>query len=140
MTSSLPPGDADSAGPPLRVLVVDDLVDAAVTMARLLKLLGCDVQTANDGHAALAIADQFVPEIVLLDLGLPGMDGFEVARQLRARPHGAKTWIVAISGYGHATARQEALAAGCDDHLLKPVGVDQLQAILTERQRLRSTG
>jgi len=119
---------------------VDDLVDAAVTLTRLLKLLGCDVQTAHDGHAALAIADQFVPDVVLLDLGLPGIDGCEVARRLRAKPVGAEAWIIALSGFGHDAARQEALAAGCNDHLLKPVGVDQLQAILTERQRLRSIG
>ena len=104
-------------------------------MARLLKLLDCDVRTAHDGHAAVEIAKRFVPEVVLLDLGLPGIDGCEVARRLRSNSTTAQALIVALSGFGHASACEEALHAGCDDHLLKPVGIDQLQATLNRRRQ-----
>src|SRR5262245_29309523 len=100
MTSSVP---VDSGARPnsLRILVVDDLVDAATTLARLLRLMTCDVQTAHDGRAALETAIEFAPEIVLLDLGLPGLDGYEVARALRAHPATSRSHIIALSGYGH---------------------------------------
>lgn len=135
MSTTMPSGHAVSTNPALRVLVVDDLVDAAGAMARLLKLLDCDVRTAHDGHAAVEIAERFVPEIVLLDLGLPGIDGCEVARRLRSSSTTSHALIVALSGYGHAAACDEALQAGCDDHLLKPVGIDQLQATLNRRRQ-----
>jgi CheY-like chemotaxis protein len=137
MTSSLPGGDERTSADPLRVLVVDDLVDAAVTMARLLRLMECEVRTAHDGHTALTTASEFLPDVVLLDLGLPGLDGYEVARQLRSQPGTARSFIIALTGYGHAAARDDALAAGCDDHLLKPAGIDQLLALLNGRQRPR---
>ncbi len=111
--SSTPAGANESNSAPLRVLVVDDLVDAAQIMARLLRHLDCDVQTAHAGDAALQIAAEFAPEIVLLDLGLPHIDGFEAARRLRAHPATARSQIIAPSGYGDAAARDEAAVAGC---------------------------
>src|SRR5262245_3292135 len=122
-----PSSDRDQAATiPLRVLIVDDSVDAAQTMARVLRLLGHEVETVHDGSAALQAAEQFDPQVVLLDLGLPGMSGYEVARRLRGQANTAKSLIVALSGYGHAAAVDEALAAGCDRHLLKPAAIEQL--------------
>jgi two-component system, OmpR family, response regulator len=119
---------------PLRVLVVDDLVDAAQTMARLLKLLDCEVQTAHTGQLALQIAGEFSPHIVLLDLGLPGMDGFEVARSLRVHPLTTRAMIVALSGYGDAAAREQAAEAGCDEHWLKPARIEQLKELIAAQR------
>jgi len=137
MTSPLPTGDDRTLADPLRVLVVDDLVDGAAMMARLLSLMACEVRTAHDGPAALSMASEFLPDVVLLDLGLPGLDGYEVARRLRSQPATAKSLIIALTGYGHGAAREDALAAGCDYHLLKPAGIDQLQALLNGRLRSR---
>jgi len=137
MTGPVPDGGAVIPAEVLRVLVVDDLVDAATTMARLLRLIACDVQTAHDGPTAINIANEFAPDVVLLDLGLPGVDGYEVARRLRSHPATARSLIIALSGYGHAAARDDALAAGCDHHLLKPAGIDQLVVLLNGRQRSR---
>jgi len=131
------PDDGVTPAEALRVLVVDDLVDAAATMGRLLELMACEVRTVHDGHAALAAASEFLPDVVLLDLGLPGLDGNEVARRLRSQPATARSLIIALSGYGHAAARDDALAAGCDYHLLKPAGIDQLLALVNQWRRLR---
>jgi CheY-like chemotaxis protein len=137
MTGPVPDGGVVTPAEALRVLVVDDLVDAAATMARLLRLMECEVQTARDGHMALTTAGEFLPDVVLLDLGLPGLDGYEVARRLRSQPATARCLIIAFSGYGHAAARDEALAAGCDHHLLKPAAIEQLLPLLNGRQRSR---
>lgn len=129
----------DQSTPPsnqlLRVLVVDDLPDAAAGLARLLKLLNCEVETAHDGPAAIAKAQAFSPDIVLLDIGLPGMDGYGVAKELRSHACSSAALIVAVSGYGHQAARDQAISAGCNRHLLKPIGVAELEAILAERRK-----
>ena len=136
MTSAVP---VDSGARPdfMRILVVDDLVDAATTLARLLRLMSCDVQIAHDGPAALQTAAAFAPEVVFLDLGLPGLDGYEVARSLRAHPATSRSHIIALSGYGHAVAREAALAAGCDEHWLKPASMEQLQSLIESRRPAR---
>jgi two-component system CheB/CheR fusion protein len=105
---------------PRRVLIVDDNRDAAESMALLLQLRGHDVRTAHDGPGGLAAADAFRPEVVLLDIGLPGMDGYEVARRLRRRPAGKGTLLVAVTGYGHEDDRRRSREAGFDHHLVKP--------------------
>jgi CheY-like chemotaxis protein len=112
------------------VLVVDDNVDAALSMALLLRAAGHETEAAHDGPAALAAAGRFRPDAVLLDIGLPGMDGYEVARALRAGANGRRLVLVALTGYGGAGARQRAAAAGFDHHLTKPVDPDELQALL----------
>jgi CheY-like chemotaxis protein len=137
MTSPSPTGDDESDSPPLRVLIVDDLVDAALTMAQLVRLLACEVKTAHDGPTALQIAAGYAPEIVLLDLGLPGIDGYEVARRLRADRATERSLIIALSGYGHAAARDEAAQAGCDEHWLKPARIEQLIALIESRRLSR---
>ncbi|HVL34924.1 MAG TPA: MEDS domain-containing protein [Burkholderiales bacterium] len=111
-----------------RVLVVDDNPDSVTTMALALKLLGHEVRTAASGPAALAAAEDLRPDVVLLDLGLPGMDGYEVARRLRALPAARAARIVALTGY--AAERGRWREAGFDEHQLKPISMDNLEKIL----------
>jgi PAS domain S-box-containing protein len=106
--------------PPRRVLVVDDNQDAADSLAVLLRLAGQDVQVAYDGAAALSLARSFRPEVVFLDIGLPGMDGYEVARRLREHLDGQKTVLVAVTGYGQDEDRRRSRDAGFDFHMVKP--------------------
>jgi PAS domain S-box-containing protein len=117
-----------------RVLVVDDSVDIAETLALLLEESGHTVVVAHDGPTALAKADEFQPELILLDIGLPGMNGYEVARQLRQNPRTRNTVLAALTGYGQAGDREQALAAGFDRHFVKPVDIDELQAFVDEAQ------
>ncbi|HYU35621.1 MAG TPA: response regulator [Thermoanaerobaculia bacterium] len=112
-----------------RILVVDDNRDSAESLALLLELQGHEAQIAFEGPAALAIARTFNPDFVLLDIGLPGMDGYEVARRLREE--GSASRLVALTGYGLDEDRQRSLDAGFDDHLVKPVSLEDLARILT---------
>ena len=118
-----------------RLLVVDDNADAAGSFATLLRVLGNDVRTAASGPEALRIAKEYRPEIVLLDIGLPGMNGYEVARALRRDLGDGKTVIVAVSGYGASQDRQRSAEAGIDAHFVKPVEIQALQEFLAERAR-----
>ncbi|HEX4445964.1 MAG TPA: response regulator, partial [Polyangiaceae bacterium] len=113
-----------------RVLIVDDNVDAAELLAASLDALGHVTRVAYDGPSALQAAVDFVPEVALLDIGLPVMDGYELARQLRQMDTASPTWLVAITGYGQAADRRSAHEAGFDEHLVKPVNVDALLGIL----------
>jgi CheY-like chemotaxis protein len=113
-----------------RVLVVDDNPDAADLLAEALLGKGQEVEIAYDGPQALRKASAFQPEVVLLDIGLPGMDGFEVARQLRLL--GRNMRLIALTGYGQEADRQRVKDAGFDSHLLKPVELDALyEAVLS---------
>ncbi len=112
-----------------RVLVVDDNGDAAESLALLLQSAGAEVHTALDGPAGLAAARRFLPHAVLLDLGMPGMDGFEVARRLRAEPGLAGLALVALTGWGQEEDRKRTRGSGFDHHLTKPVDVDRLMDI-----------
>ena len=116
-----------------RVLVVDDNVDAAMTLAEAVRLDGHDVRVSHDGDAALRDAASFVPEVVLLDIGLPGMDGYEVVGRLRRLPQLARTLMVALTGFGQESDRVRALAAGFDEHLVKPVDLDTVHGVLRRR-------
>jgi DNA-binding response OmpR family regulator len=116
-----------------RILIVDDNVDAAVSMAGLLRLSGHEVQLAHDGSWALKHAQAFRPEFVFLDLGLPGLDGFEVARSLRREPGLEAVRIIALTGDGDANARDKALDAGCDQFMLKPMDPAFLSSLLRAR-------
>jgi len=115
---------------PMPVLVVDDNRDSAESLALLLELSGYRCRIAHDGIAALAAAADFAPRIVLLDIGLPGMDGFEVARRLRALPHAGDMLLVAITGWGTQADVALAHAAGFDVHLTKPVDYSELTGLL----------
>jgi len=115
-----------------RVLVVDDNRDAADTLALLLELMGHVTRTAHDGPAALEAARAFEPDIVLLDIGLPHMNGYEVCRKLRESPWGREAFVVALTGWGQAEDQRNASEAGFDRHLVKPVEEELLQKVLRE--------
>ena len=118
--------------PPIgrQVLVVDDNGDAADTLALLLTSSGHTVRTANDGEQALECVAALRPDVALLDIGLPRMNGFELCRALRAQPGGAGMLIVAISGWGQPRDREHSAEAGFDAHFVKPVAFEQLEALL----------
>jgi PAS domain S-box-containing protein len=120
-------------GPALRLLLVDDSVDAATLLAMVLEADGYDVRVAHEGKQALEVAAQFEPEIVLLDLGLPGMDGFQLAREMRKLVHTANALLVAVTGYGQAADRLRSQEAGFDHHLVKPVSADEIQRVIASR-------
>jgi PAS domain S-box-containing protein len=120
-------------GPALRLLLVDDSVDAATLLAMVLEADGYDVRVAHEGKQALEVAAQFEPEIVLLDLGLPGMDGFQLAREMRKLAHTANALLVAVTGYGQAADRLRSQEAGFDHHLVKPVSADEIQRVIASR-------
>lgn len=114
----------------LRILVVDDNKDAASSIALLLRAMGNDVRTANDGLEALELADAFRPQVYLLDLGLPLMSGSQVARRIRERPAGGDVTLIAVTGWGAARDRLETRNAGFDHHLVKPVDPVELMRLV----------
>src|SRR5581483_3173956 len=115
---------------PRRILVVDDNADAAHSMGMLLELSGHTVAYALDGLQALRTAAQLRPDVILLDLGLPGMDGYAVAARLRSDPAMAHAALIALTGYGQQEDKARTLAAGFDHHLVKPIDQAQLDAVL----------
>jgi PAS domain S-box-containing protein len=131
----LPRGDHSRPGggiPGRRILVVDDNVNAADSLGRLLsRFWGQEVRVAYDGPAALEVARSFRPEVVLLDIGLPGMDGCEVARRLRGEQGLADALLVAVTGWGQESDREMSRAAGFDHHLVKPVELEMLREVLS---------
>jgi CheY-like chemotaxis protein len=114
------------------VLVVDDNRDASETMTMLLGLWGHEVESAADGQAALEAAASQRPDVVLLDITLPGMSGYEVAKRVRANPDLRDSILVAMTGHGQAEDKKETRAAGFAYHLVKPVEPDLLQKLLAE--------
>jgi PAS domain S-box-containing protein len=118
-----------------RVLVVDDNRDAAQSLAMLLRLLGADVHVAYSGAEALAVLPTFKPAAVLLDIGMPGMDGHEVARRIRSQPAFRGVKLIALTGWGQVEDRNRSKSAGFDHHLIKPADVRALQGLLTSTER-----
>jgi CheY-like chemotaxis protein len=116
------------------VLVVDDNHDAADSLGMLLQFLGAEVMVVHDGHAALAAIRSFKPAVVLLDLGMPGMNGLEVARRMREDPSTHGITLVALTGWGQREDRRRTSEAGFDYHLVKPADVGMLQSILSMKE------
>ncbi len=121
---------------PLRVLVVDDNVDTVLSFSVLLKALGHDVRLAHDGPSAVQAANEYRPDVVLLDIGLPGLNGYEVAKRIRQNPMLTNVVLVALTGYGQDSDRQSSLEAGFNHHLVKPAYSGQLQQILANVSEL----
>jgi CheY-like chemotaxis protein len=117
--------------PRQRILIVDDNQDAAETLAILLRTLGHEVHLAYEGMAALELAGSLQPDVVLLDIGLPKMDGYEVARRLRQRPGLKQPLLIAVTGYGQEEDRRRSCEAGFDYHLVKPVDPDKLRTLIS---------
>ncbi len=111
--------------------MVDDNRDSAESMAMLLRLFGNDVRTVQDGRLALEVAAAYHPSVVLLDICLPGLDGLEVCRRLRARNDESQPLIVALTGYGMEEDRRRCQEAGFDRHMVKPVDIETLQEMLS---------
>jgi signal transduction histidine kinase/DNA-binding response OmpR family regulator len=122
---------------PARILVVDDLAASAETLMMLLEMEGFVVKTAGEGMAALKIAEDFRPDVVLLDIGLPGMNGFEVAHKLRTLPQSRDALLIALTGYGEADSRSRSVEAGFDFHMVKPADVNLLLSMLADPQQAR---
>ena len=126
MSAELVPADG------LRVLVVDDNVDAATSMGMVLGLLGVANEVEYSGRGALEAAERFRPDVVLLDIGMPEMDGYEVARRLRRDPRNAGTTLVAVTGWSQEQDQQKSHEAGFNHHFSKPADLDALRRLLAQ--------
>jgi CheY-like chemotaxis protein len=113
-----------------RVLIVDDNQDAAEMLAELLEVLGYESRIALEALSALEIAPEFDPDIMLIDIGLPEVNGYELAQKMRAIPQFVSARLMALTGYGREADRQNAMNAGFDEHLVKPVDLERLKSIL----------
>lgn len=113
-----------------RILLVDDHADSVKSLSMLMRLWKHDVQSAYDGPSAISLALEFLPQVVLLDIGLPGMSGYEVATHLRSQAELAGTLLVAMTGFARDEDRQRAVEAGFDHHLVKPVAAETLKQFL----------
>ena len=125
---------SENTGRPLsgRILVVDDLNDAAASLALVCELYGAEARVARDGREALAVGANYLPHVVLMDISMPHMDGYEAARRLRAEPWGEKVVLIALTGWGRQGDIEAARKAGFDGHLLKPVEADALIQLITQ--------
>ena len=132
---AVPAREEDEAGTARRVLVVDDNRDAAESLAMFLELSGHTVQTAYDGEEALEAAENFRPEVVLLDLGMPKLNGYEVCRRIREREWGEHPLIVAQTGWGQDDDKARTREAGFDGHLVKPVDPANVIQLVAKAQR-----
>ena len=126
----LVPNPSKATSPARLVLVIDDNGGAAATLGMLLELSDNEVLTAHSGEDGLDIARRRKPAAIVVDIGLPGIDGYEVARTIRREPWGQTTLLVALTGWGQAADKQRALAAGFDHHLTKPADPDALQSLI----------
>jgi CheY-like chemotaxis protein len=118
--------------PGRRVLVVDDNKDSAMTMAMTLKFLGNNVRTAHDGLGAVEAAEEFRPEVILMDVGMPKLNGYEATRRIRERAWGKEVVVIALTGWGQEGDRERSREAGCDGHLVKPVSLPDLENLMAE--------
>jgi CheY-like chemotaxis protein len=118
-----------------RVLVADDNRDSADSMAVVLRMMGHDVRTVHDGRQAIDEAAVFRPDVALLDIGMPQVDGYEAARRIREAPWGQAMLLVALTGWGQDEDRRRAAEAGFDLHFTKPIDVDEIEKLLVDRQR-----
>jgi CheY-like chemotaxis protein len=128
-----PSAAASPAGDSRRVLVVDDNLDGAEMLGKVLEVIGCAVRVVHDGASAVAEAEAFRPQLVLLDIGLPGMDGYTVARRLRASQAEPTMKIVAVTGYGQPSDRARSREGGFDEHIPKPIDLGTLRRLLEDR-------
>ena len=132
LAASPPDEGQAAAGPRRRILVVDDNRDAAMSMAMMLTLMGNDVRTAHDGVEAVESAERFRPQVILMDVGMPRLNGLDATRRIREQPWGKGMTIIALTGWGQDADRVQSKDAGCDGHLVKPVNAPDLEKLLTE--------
>ena len=132
------PSDSPAVRPKRSILVVDDNRDSARTLTTILTLLGNEVHTAHDGVEAVEAADQFRPQAILMDVGMPRMNGYEAARRIREQPWGRFMVIIALTGWGQEGDRARSMEAGCEGHLVKPVDLLELERLLDELMAQRT--
>ena len=138
--ASLRGGTEEPAAPKssLRILIVDDNRDAADSLVMLLRLMGNDTQTAYDGQEGVEVAGEFRPEVMLLDIGLPKLNGYEACCRIREQPWGKKVVLIAVTGWGQEEDRRLSHEAGFNHHLVKPVDPQELMKLLAGLQQVRS--
>jgi PAS domain S-box-containing protein len=122
-----------------RVLIVEDNADSAASLALMLQYMGHETRTAHDGVAALTIASEFLPQVILLDIGLPRLSGYDAAQRIREQPWGEHIFLIALTGWGHEEARRRAAEAGFDLHMVKPVEPAALENLLAGLQRVQAS-
>jgi CheY-like chemotaxis protein len=132
---SIAAGGGGTAARGMRVLVVDDNVDSAESLGMMLTLTGHEIKTAHDGAAAVEVAREFRPDVILLDIGLPKLNGYDACRRIREAPWSAGTTIIALTGWGQEEDRKRSAEAGFDHHLVKPVDAADLTSLLSGRSR-----
>jgi len=120
-----------------RILVVDNNRDAAASLATMLQLLGHEVATAYDGLEAIEVAEEFLPYAILMDVGMPRLNGYESTRRIRRQSWGQDMLIIALTGWGQAADRVKSREAGCDGHLVKPVASEEIERMLDELAKAR---
>jgi CheY-like chemotaxis protein len=113
-----------------RILVVDDNHDSALSLAMMLSIMGHETRTAHDGESAVDTAENFRPEVVLLDIGLPKLNGYEVAQRIREKPWGTSMFLIAVTGWGQEEDRQRSSEVGLNVHMVKPVEPSALEKLL----------
>ena len=119
-----------TAPPRLRILVVDDNHDSALSLAMMLSIMGHETRTAHDGESAVSTAESFRPDVVLLDIGLPKLNGYEVAQRIRSAEWGAAMFLIAVTGWGQDEDRQRSSEVGLNLHMVKPVEPAALEKLL----------
>ncbi len=115
-----------------RILVVDDNHDSAMSMAMMLSIMGHETRTAHDGDSAVSTAESFLPEVVLLDIGLPKLNGYEVAQRIRESAWGQSMFLIAVTGWGQQEDRERSSEVGLNVHMVKPVEPAALERLLSE--------
>ena len=123
-------GEVKTPPKSFRILVVDDNHDSALSQAMMLSIMGHETRTAHDGESAVVCAESFLPEVVLLDIGLPKLNGYEVAQRIREQPWGASMFLIAVTGWGQEEDRQRSTEVGLNVHMVKPVEPAALEKIL----------
>jgi CheY-like chemotaxis protein len=129
------PGGGDQQAQPMsrcRILVVDDNVDIADSLTRILKMMGNEVRTAHDGLEGVAAAAAYRPDMILLDIGMPKLNGYDACQRIREQPWGKGIFIVAVTGWGQDEDKRRSQQAGFNRHLVKPVGPAELEKLLVE--------
>jgi CheY-like chemotaxis protein len=133
------PAPLETTDEPLRIVVADDNEAAAHSLRMLLESAGHEVRTAATGFEALEQVERLRPEVVFMDIGMPGMDGLEATRRIRALPHGERVLIVALTGWGQLQDRERTRAAGVDLHIVKPISPEDLNAVLAQARERNAT-
>ena len=126
------PASTPSPAQRFKILVVDDNHDSALSMAMMLSIMGHDTRTAHDGESAVATAESFLPDVVLLDIGLPKLNGYEVAQRIRRTSWGESMYLIAVTGWGQDEDRQRSSEVGLNQHMVKPVEPAALEKLLAE--------